>query len=98
VITQTDAAVLVGLVEQAIRQALDPVAARVKTLTADVAALKSQPLPKYAGVYVSGESYVAGSLVTRGGGLWLALSDTGETPGAGSTAWRLVVKEGRARE
>jgi hypothetical protein len=49
---------------------------------------------QWAGTYDPAKSYTAGSLITRQGGLWLALRDTAaETPGS-STAWRLVVKRG----
>jgi hypothetical protein len=52
--------------------------------------------PFYAGTFQQGESYKRGALVTRNGGLWLALRDTRETPGATPAAWRLVVKSGGA--
>ncbi|MDQ3349843.1 MAG: hypothetical protein M3545_18000 [Acidobacteriota bacterium] len=70
---------------------------RVGELEARLRELAAQPLPKYCGVFQDGASYVAGSLITRKGGLWLALEPTTETPGAGSTQWRLIVKEGAAR-
>jgi hypothetical protein len=96
---------LVDLIERAIRDATSPFALRlnsseaeIATLKNEVAVLKSQPLPKYCGIHGPGGSYVSGSLVTRNGGLWLAMKDTAETPGDGCTSWRLVVKEGRARE
>jgi hypothetical protein len=76
-------------VAQQIADATTPLVERIK-------ALEAQPLPKYCGVYQAGSDYVAGSLVTRSGGLWLALEDTNTTPGAGAS-WRLIVKEGAAR-
>jgi hypothetical protein len=72
------------------------VTAATTPLEARIKSLEAQPLPKYCGVYQAGADYLAGSLVTRSGGLWLATIDTHDTPGAGS-AWRLIVKEGAAR-
>jgi hypothetical protein len=51
----------------------------------------------YEGTYEHERSYGVGSLVTRRGGLWLALRDTSEVPGSGTADhWRLVVKSGEA--
>jgi hypothetical protein len=74
----------------------EQIAAATGPLVERIKSLESQPLPKYCGVYQAGLDYIAGSLVTRSGGLWLATIDTKDTPGTGSS-WRLIVKEGAAR-
>lgn len=68
----------------------------ITELKQKVAQLEAAPLPKYCGIHRDGETYVAGSLVTRKGGLWLSTDTTMLAPGTGST-WRLIVKEGRAQ-
>ena len=52
----------------------------------------------YAGVHEVGKQYLSGSLVTRSGGLWLALRETTQTPGTDPLSWRLVVKEGQPND
>jgi hypothetical protein len=57
-------------------------------------ALEQQPpSPRYAGTYEQQKRYGRGALVTRSGGLWLAIEDTTETPGR-SDRWKLIVKSG----
>ena len=51
----------------------------------------------YAGTFVTDHPYERGQLVTRNGGLWLALKNTQDVPGSNGQAWRLVCKEGHAR-
>ena len=60
-------------------------------------AIEQQPPgPHYQGVFQEGKTYSRGSMVTKAGGLWLALEDTMEIPGR-SERWRLVVKSGEAQ-
>jgi hypothetical protein len=47
------------------------------------------------GVYVEGESYERGDVVTWGGSQWHANESTTSKPGEGTKAWTLVVKRGR---
>ena len=64
-------------------------------LKARIAELEARPVgPEYAGVYTDGKSYARGSLVSKRGGLWLALTETARAPGSDPTHWRLVVKSG----
>jgi hypothetical protein len=51
---------------------------------------------EYHGVFRSGAEYARGVLVSHRGGMWLSLAATTLAPGSNPTAWRLVVKEGRA--
>jgi hypothetical protein len=69
--------------------------ARIAALEAEVDKLKARPLQKWAGVHVPGTPYAEASLVTKGGGLWVATTATATTPGE-STEWRLIVKKGHA--
>jgi hypothetical protein len=53
------------------------------------------PIMLFKGVYRAGDQYRAGNTVTCKGDLWIARSDTFETPGNGKTAWQLAVRRGR---
>jgi hypothetical protein len=79
-----------GVVVDAIKAAVAPLKARIADLETRTVG------PEYKGTFEIGHAYSRGSLVTRGGGLWLALSDTTLTPGSSPTAWRLIVKSGGA--
>ncbi|HXG70043.1 MAG TPA: hypothetical protein VNJ04_05445 [Gemmatimonadaceae bacterium] len=72
--------------------------ARVAALEGRLADVESKRPPAYMGVHKNGVMYASSVLVTRGGGLWLSTEQTAETPGAGATAWRLVVKSGHAED
>ena len=79
-----------------LKRALGPRDSRLAALEKRVAELESKKLPTYAGAHKAGETYAQGSLVTRVGGLWLAIAESDETPGQGATQWRLIVKSGAA--
>lgn len=69
-------------------------------LTPRVEALERRPAGpgvQYGGVFTAGKTYAEGTLCTRSGCLWLATKSTSETPGAGASGWKLVVKSGDAR-
>lgn len=51
------------------------------------------PVPMYRGVYIEGEAYEKGDMVTWGGSMWHCNAQTDEKPG--SDAWQLAVKKGR---
>lgn len=53
------------------------------------------PTLEYRGVFAQGQEYDAGDCVTWGGSVWHCMAKTGEKPGDGSSAWRLMVKRGR---
>ena len=72
------------------------VSKRLLALEEKVRALEAASLPTYAGVYEAGKSYRQGSMVSRSGGLWLAVEPTDRTPGAGLSGWKLIVKSGAA--
>jgi hypothetical protein len=65
-------------------------------LHARVAALESRPELTHRGTWRDGANYRSGSLVTKGGGLWLAERNTVASPGSVDSGWRLVVKSGHA--
>jgi hypothetical protein len=66
-------------------------------LLARIAELEARPQMAYEGVWDATKAYTAGSFVTHQGSLWFA-EDTslGVRPGAGSSAWKLAVKRGKA--
>lgn len=74
--------------------------AREKRLALEqrVAALEARPAPgvEYAGTHEVGKAYPGGQLVTKGGGLWLSLRATNQTPGMDPLNWKLIVKSGAA--
>lgn len=53
------------------------------------------PVPIYRGVFVLGDAYEAGDLVTWAGSLWHCNDPSEEKPGDGSKAWTLAAKRGR---
>jgi hypothetical protein len=65
----------------------------IRELGEQVEALQRRPVVHDAGVWRDGHGYDAGSLVSHGGGGWIAQRDTtaGERPGT-SPGWRLAVK------
>ena len=67
---------------------------RIATLEAEIEKLKARPLQKWAGIHVTGMQDLEASLVTRGGSLWVATSQTTTTPGEAGGDWRLIVKRG----
>jgi hypothetical protein len=69
---------------------------RYRSLEERVTALEQRPLSKWYGSHEPGRSYHECAMVTRAGGIWVATTETTETPGNGATAWRLVVKSGQA--
>ena len=75
---------------KAVKKRPDALEARVKQLE------RQPPSPHYAGTYEQEKAYNCGALVTRSGGLWLALQDTTQMPGR-SDKWKLIVKSGEAR-
>lgn len=87
----TETEKLADVIVAAVRAAVAPFEARIKELET------RPPSPEYRGTFKDGDSYKRGALVTRNGGMWLALADTTLIPGSNPTAWRLVVKEGHAR-
>jgi hypothetical protein len=70
--------------------------AKIAALEIRLAALEARPEIKYCGAYAGGETYQAGSLASRRGGLWLALRETQAAPGTDPEGWRLIVKSGGA--
>jgi hypothetical protein len=44
-------------------------------------------------VYADGTAYTRGQLVTKAGGLWIALNGTADVPGQ-SPHWKLIAKSG----
>ena len=88
---------LAPVVRDHIKAATDPLRARLDDLERELAQAKSAgPSVVYAGVHQSGRRYASGELVSKAGGLWLALQETSDTPGGHPADWRLVVKSGGA--
>jgi hypothetical protein len=50
---------------------------------------------RFAGVYLDGQTYAFGDLVTWAGSSWHCNEATTTKPGDGSKAWTLMVKRGR---
>jgi hypothetical protein len=50
-------------------------------------------IPRYCGVYRSGETYMKNNLVSMGGSMWIALKDTTTKPP--SDDWQCCVQRGR---
>ena len=72
---------------------------QIDALEKRIVELEARPVSgvQYGGIYDDKKAYTSGQLVTRSGGLWLALSgSTGERPGT-SPAWKLIVKSGSDR-
>jgi hypothetical protein len=72
-----------------VREQLAPILKRLDDIE------QQPPSPHYAGTFTPEKSYASGSLVTKAGGLWLALQTTTQVPGR-SDQWKLVVKSGEA--
>ena len=54
-----------------------------------------KPGLEYRGVFVEGQTYERGDLVTWGGSAWHCNETTTIRPGDGAKAWTLMVKRGR---
>jgi hypothetical protein len=50
---------------------------------------------EYRGVFLDGQAYDRGQIVTWAGSTWHANETTGTRPGDGAKAWTLMVKRGR---
>ena len=84
---------IVDTIKKAIEGPL--VKGRIEALEARIKELETRPpTPEYCGTFEQGRTYKSGSLLTRQGGLWLALHDTTLPPGGNPTVWRLIVKSG----
>jgi hypothetical protein len=82
-----------------IKTAIVPLDTRMSELELRLARVENRKgvAAHYEGIHDADCSYSIGSLVTKRGGLWLALRDTSETPGSGTADhWRLIVKSGHA--
>jgi len=71
-------------------------AAKLKALSVRVEELEAGGV-RYAGTWQRAMPYRKGSVVTSGGGMWVALRDTseGERPGDAPDAWQLAAKAAR---
>ncbi len=76
------------------------VAGRIDTLEHRIGALEARPAAgvEYGGTHEVGKAYISGVLVTKQGGLWLALRPTTQTPGMDPASWKLIVKSGHAED
>src|ERR1700680_1330000 len=83
---------------QAVKNLLDPIRARVKSLEAleaRVTALeKAMRARSYQGTWDAARTYEAENTCTLGGNLWVCKRVTYDRPGT-SDAWQLAVKRGR---
>jgi hypothetical protein len=75
----------------------DAAASRLDECERRLDVLEQRPVVgvQYAGVFEDGKAYARGDLVTRRGGLWLALQHTATAPGTDTASWKLIVKSGR---
>ena len=104
---ETDTPVPVGIVWMlaadlaAMRTRNATLTASIDELTARIAAIEATPAHApsvtYAGVFSDTKTYRRGDLITKAGGLWLALNDAapGQLPGS-SPHYKLIVKSGGA--
>jgi len=71
-------------------------AAKLKALSVRVEELEAGGV-RYAGTWQRAMPYRKGSVVTSGGGMWVALRDTseGERPGDAPDVWQLAAKAAR---
>jgi phage head maturation protease len=69
----------------------------IAELSERLAAFEAKLTPDYKGAWRHGFEAARGDAVTADGALWIATAPTGERPGQGATAWRLIVKAPRAR-
>lgn len=79
-----------------IASSIASIAAKLKALSARVAALEEGGI-RYMGTYQRAASYAKGDTVTHAGGLWIALKTTplGTAPGSDSAYWQLAAKGGK---
>jgi hypothetical protein len=70
--------------------------AKLRVLSARVEQLEAGGV-RYAGIWQRALPYPKGTVVTSGGGMWVALRDTseGEKPGDAPNAWQLAAKAAR---
>jgi hypothetical protein len=86
----TDADALAQVVADVINKAITPLQRRLTLLEA-------APQLRFCFAWNESTTYQAGSIVQKGGALWLAIAtSTGAAPGsgAGNGLWRLVLKSG----
>lgn len=73
-----------------------PLVDRLATLQQKVTDLEERPTISYEQTFSAERLYKPGNLATHQGSLWHAnVATRGVTPGAGNTAWTLIVKRGR---
>jgi len=96
-ISDADTETLASVIAAAVKAATAPLAAKIAALEAKQKAIEQQGIAvEYRGVFQPGTTYARGQLVTRSGGLWLALAETTTPPGSAAPCWKLVVKSGHA--
>jgi hypothetical protein len=59
------------------------------------AGLDGAPGLKYAGLWIEGQCYTPGEIVTHGGSAWHCDVETTARPGGPGDGWQLMVKRGR---
>ena len=87
---------------RALRDVMPVVSRRLRELEKRLHALEGENDPDrrlrglHLGTWEEDRTYPPGTFTTHAGSLWWATAPTTERPGEGKTAWRLVVKQGRA--
>jgi len=78
-----------AIIADAICSVTDPLKARIAELES-----RAATGVEYRGVFEASAQYPRGSLVTRNGSLWLALTDAAPAtpPGLNPSVWKLIVK------
>jgi hypothetical protein len=59
------------------------------------AGAEGKPGLAYKGVYLTGQDYTVGDVVTHDGSAWYCRGTTRAMPGNGASSWTLMVKHGR---
>ncbi len=80
----------------AIHEATTPLLATIVALHQRLAALEARRALRYIGIWQAGQSYADQEAVSHHGGIWIALRDTVQTPGAGpDSGWVLACRRGQ---
>ncbi len=84
---------IAGPLHEHVQKAVSPLLERIAALEARVAEAEKGGL-RYEGTHQRAAQYKRGSVVTKGGSLWVALRtiEDGEIPGEGNNSWQLCVK------
>ena len=81
-------------VDKEVAAASGALQSKIDALETKIGDLQKRKVPEYKGVWVDDTHYLAASMVTSAGSLWIAKRDTVDAPGS-SVDWQLCVKRGK---